>query len=398
MKKHFLISTLFLTLTTDSIGQNLTKKVKSEKVNCSSFLNDSLQYKYNYSITKFDKLGNSTKVLKNEYNYSNKKGKLILKVKYDKNKLIAKEEYINSQVFNKKTLTYDKRDSIISKKEWEHLYNSNSFFKQNITRDSLGRKIKINFMSNSNFSKKYKYSHFFIYNENGYLVKQFNLSSKKDTTFIIEYKYNTQGKIIEEVRPIKSFNTGPITKTFLYDENGNLTKVMWMDKLKMDTVITRDNKYQYEKEFYIVEKTERAFSNNSFIGMAKYKYDYNNIRLEQCDNTQCTHYDTNGNIILKITTSGKILIKTDYTYNEKGLVTSISQHNYFKEDNYYNANFTYNSDYKKTMEVHYINNIKNYSETIEYNQDGTLKRKEIIRFNSPTNVDKTVYEYSYEYY
>lgn len=401
--RNFLL--LIFSLTVQFVdGQEIRRNVKSQKVIYSVYSKDT--FSYDLYLIKLDPLGDTTDIQINYEKYRKDQDVIMKKkVKYNKKKILEEVDFFeNGKLHRKQKISYDEKDSIISIYTWEAL-GSDSFkeSKQNIFRDSFGRKIKLTSINRSS-SDKLKSSTKYIYDENGYMIKEIMFDSKNEITSIMELKYNKQGKIIEKSLPKGTYNTGPLKWIYLYDGKGDLTKKMMKDELKKDTVILFESKYDYQDSSYFVTQTTKSIY-NEIVGIVKFKYDNKNKLLEafQYYSSKLNFYffdkyDKHGRIIKR----GQIVndtldSETNYIYNDKGLLINEIRNQFLKYPSTNSFIFSYNSEGKKVKTVHYIDDKQNYSETIEYNQDGAIKRTEFEE-KYPKFTKKYVYEYIYEYY
>lgn len=443
MKKILLIC--FVLIFHNIFGQISNQKIKTQKEFFSIYINDTLKknQKKAYYV-KYNKDGDTIRIKKYWTDLSRKRNVLKEEIKYNnKHQILKQTKYTEyCRLYEKSKHTYDNKDSLISFFYKEISFQGNHIFwskvgRQYFERDSIGRKIK---------TKKYhrdgrilllsctidKGFETYKYDENGNLIQEINIDSKKDTFYIHSYFYDHQSKILEE-----NFSGGsyPYKTTYLYDEKGNMTKKLIKYKNKSDTIVAIENNYHYENDFYFIRQT--CNNCNDTINL---KYDYNNNLIEKCVcpnskkySIQCDQYDKTGIILKSVATFNDTIIwERDCSYNDKGLLIKTLAQRYedstllFIETNYiYDYNnkliksktlrnseqdsieYFYDSNGNMILEYHISNNYNEYLIGIsmlffDYNIDGTINKKTTEQYNIKQSECgerlKIISNYYYKYY
>lgn len=201
-----------------------------------------------------------------------------------------------------------------------------------------------------------------LYDKRGNKIKMF------DDTFVSDYNYNEKDSLIEEIQRSAQVNGKIRTHMkYTYNANGKLLS-------------------QHQTSFqYNSEKID-------FINFIEYTYDNKNKLI--CDTTiykaggkptvKLTHYyyDNDGNLIQKKESrkDGQIGITVSYKYDtNKRLIEKIEAYPKTSPNKYFNH------------EVILYDKVGNVIERINYNEDGTVFRKEFYQFDHKNNVISSVH-------
>lgn len=313
--------------------------------------NDSLIEERLISFTKFNRDGDTIK------NITHSRWKPTIKTiirhrKKTKTYLIYKDDQFVSK------RKYDKNDSLIYR--FSPTTKRKSFF----IRDSADRVVDITTKRNH---RRKSGDHFYhTYNPHGLLTSKIRVSDK-DTTFKEFLKYNKQNQIVSVNKPMPSYNIGPMTTLFFYDERGNLTRKLLINHETKDTVEIVKKSYTYGKSFYEVTVERRRWNDHKLIVSVYFKYDYDDNLLKECKRGICNEKEF----------SPKGYLLSYKTYREAS--SKVSYHYLFKYD-------------KKNRLIKKIDATdKNTYSLLEYDESNKLIHEKIYKKGI---LDKEVY-YNY---
>jgi len=263
MAKHYLLLILFLLISLPVLAQNSQEKQERH----SSF---SKQLK----SEQFDRINNGERL---SYFQMNNKQKSSLKYRADKKK---KLDSLITFVLNPDTNQFE------NDFKSEFIYDSNG----NLIHD-IGLEWYNNTWAGLGYTDKNEYK----YNTDGYLIEQITygsdynspewyLSSKK------EYTYDTQGNLAQKIRSEWVNNTMDNYRKYeyTYDAEGNLIQLLAIDWSQS----TNQEEYGYKEE-YIYDTSRNCTQ------VLLYRWIISNSQWVVIDNEELS-YDTNGNLIQTI--------------------------------------------------------------------------------------------------
>jgi hypothetical protein len=193
---------------------------------------------------------------------------------------------------------------------------------------------------------------------------------------------------------MNSYNTGPISELFLYDDKNNLICERWVKHETGDTVDIINNTYTYNKSSYTLQKQHRRFNDNRLIKSDTYTYDYNGNMIRKRSRLQCSYYlyHSDGKLAsyeLRKDDIQSYIIHYFYTYNEAGLLISQEAKNnnglwlweYDNNNKLISEKVYEKSDLKKEKIYSYTSfGLLNQEQTLKYS-DGLIERKTIIQYH-----------------
>ncbi len=183
------------------------------------------------------------------------------------------------------------------------------------------------------------------YDEQGNIIERTSYDKDKKPTWTTKFKFNSLGKIVEEVSGIND----TIESLILYSYNSD-NNLIESKSFRPKDILKEIIKYKYNSDNKPVEEI-------SYNGLGEishryeYKYDSNNL-------IEYTTYDE----------SNEILSKTKSTYDNTNLIKSIS----YKSDGSANAsyNYTYINGILETDKE--FNSVNEILREHKYNQDGEM--------------------------
>ncbi|MBE6607046.1 MAG: RHS repeat protein [Ruminococcaceae bacterium] len=253
---------LIKTVSTDGLVREYSYDDMGNVIKDISYSGETPMHGYEYS---FDKSGNMIKktVLQNmntdfdylstrftvDYTYD-ENGKLITALEtssngseyrvdyiYDENgRLIREDEIIDDGMVTIVEYAYDESDKILKETNY---YNE---YVIDYTYDAKGNLVE---EKRSGKSASLDYTYEYIYDENGLLVRENQLSYfgsvSKEVKITVDYTYDDAGNLIKKILDYKRY--GMIyTRTYLYDTNGNL--IEYSEATEGGTTIIRKMTYK----------------------------------------------------------------------------------------------------------------------------------------------------------
>ena len=160
----------------------------------------------------------------------------------------------------------------------------------------------------------------------------FRLAKKTQTvpgaTYVTVYEYDELGRVIKETQTSQNGAGTKIEYTYTYDDAGNTVKTYFEYISYYERTVTEDER-EYSAEGRLVSKYVKStnYDAASVCGTSKfsekYEYDENGriVRMEQNNKVYKYEYtDEYGSYILEGAGT-----KTTVTFNEKGLITTVSE-------------------------------------------------------------------------
>lgn len=218
-----------------------------------------------------------------------------------------------------------------------------------------------------------------IFNDEGRVISYGN------SIGIVEYKYNSEGMLLEEESNDTTFNYDKRWNSYEYDQHGNITKH------KYYLFYSRDSHYYTENNEYVYKDSLMVSSLKFYTELS-----YNSSEIGGSDDSTLTtyFYDASNRLVKEMEEHTKYFAENivyEYSYDINGALTQIKATTF--PNNEYLWSITYEYDYDGNI----ISRETSFKETKYKDSFTYLDRKMIEKTFRKSIYDEEILTYKYEY-
>lgn len=218
------------------------------------------------------------------------------------------------------------------------------------------------------------------YDLNGNLIRSITFDQTGSIIFKEECDYNKSGKLIKRINYDKN--------SIIYQEINSLDK--------NDSIFET---LEFDAQGLISQKYEYSYCENKLFQKHRFGYDNKLMSIEK------NYYDNSGNIILKENVNPDSSFRSKFKYKRNHIIEQIDYRSdgtiNSKQINKYDIRgnkieeilySSYDSNLKLISQKKYkYNKLRKTTETLIFNDDGTLRQKTRIKYDRFANINEVVY-------